>query len=623
MKTIVFSRILIIFTTLVVTGSLFAQASSDLDSYSERLRLENELKQNIESIVSTQLDRDTFEIGVSLSIEKVSKAPEAIRKTEDNSDFYPSDLNLGILDIGKVIDSYEDELEKERKKQEEQQGPEYQIKSLDVLVGLHQKYGEEYFKAFESWISDYSKKNLFSSASVKVFKIKEAKVEKPKEPKGTGFEGKSIYEKLKDFQWLVGGVIALLLFLFISLFRDFLRGRRELKQKKLELQHLSDLEDKKRQAEQQESEPEDDFEEEDEISSDGISDELYQQLCIKTTKLFASLGQGVETLLNYWLNEDRDGTEKLTILFDAVHTSMLRLEEKEAIEIGNKLRSLSDVYKPYMNELKDSFDSLMNIELDEHIEILKSIYWEMLKLSTLGVETIKQPFDFLNSMSPQELELIMNGQDLQTRSLVLLHMNSTQQKSYIDKLEFNEIKDIVSTSLEHVDVDTKIIEDVETAVKVVSKSIEKADVGSKLNLLPKTVKILEALPVSKEIKVLRDLRNENAIDVNSLGSVFLTFAFLDLWKKDMLSLFVKRFSTEEVTSLIRILPESREQILEVCSDRVRQIVSDNLQIDSIETESQLATKIAEMKKKVYSLMGAENITLDSIYVEQQEVRNAA
>ena len=149
MKTIVFSRILIIFTTLVVTGSLFAQASSDLDSYSERLRLENELKQNIESIVSTQLDRDTFEIGVSLSIEKVSKAPEAIRKTEDNSDFYPSDLNLGILDIGKVIDSYEDELEKERKKQEEQQGPEYQIKSLDVLVGLHQKYGEEYFKAFE------------------------------------------------------------------------------------------------------------------------------------------------------------------------------------------------------------------------------------------------------------------------------------------------------------------------------------------------------------------------------------------------------------------------------------------------------------------------------------------
>ena len=120
----------------------------------EQLRLETEIEEkvnnNLRTTLATQLKPETFNLAVRVKIQS-RKKEDRTKELKDTSPQVAAGLGFADVDVQKIIDSYERELEVIKRSKDLSQ-VDYNISSMTILVGVSELYTDEYVATLADWL---------------------------------------------------------------------------------------------------------------------------------------------------------------------------------------------------------------------------------------------------------------------------------------------------------------------------------------------------------------------------------------------------------------------------------------------------------------------------------------
>jgi|GEM_PF-5003775 len=611
----------------------FSYGQTTVDHLQMESKIAEQMKTRIESVIATQLDEETFNVSVSVSLNKVPKQkqkPEERKPKKPKIDLDEPDLFIGLLDIDQILESYEEEIAELQQQKaiaiEQKEKPEssFQLSRMSVRVGLHEKYGREYFNEFNNWLTGYVNDQYGNIASVQTEYIaiatdksiledknKEEKKrniasEKPPVTESDTFDNRTLYEKMRDFQSLLFGFLLFLVGIFLIVTFKAMKSRDSFLPKTFRLdipplQVSNPIAENNKNSE--EEEPTEDF-------SDIISS--IERITHKLGILCFDLGNQLKLIKSAWLRQ-QDGDLKLALLFDA----MIVCREKAVELFGEHKASLwIDALKINENskvKMEHAFSEMADYHPQEKLELLEAMYWDLMTLKMLGPEAYHKPFSILEEVPEKYLETILNSQDRKTRNIALLYMDKSKKNKILGNMSYEQRRDLIKDTLRFNKIQQNEFSDIESAIKLSARSIKMESESSHVELYPKISRILSDLDPIEEIKLLREIISELPNDGEKLKRSYTTWAFFDEWDINLAPRVVSKLRPQVITQLVRLMPSFQSHFLSCCPDGLRVMVESDLSSDyrpSIEEQRKL---LLEAKRHLLKFLNKEDYALKDLY----------
>jgi hypothetical protein len=262
----------------------------------------------------------------------------------------------------------------------------YAVSKIEVLVGLDESFDDAYIAKFNNWLADRVKSDYGSIAIAATSKIK-LKEEKPIPPQA---------ESWRDFLPIIPYLLLGLCILFAAYF--LAKGLRRLGEgsKTIVIESSNPIalnqaisEDKIADAEEEKSHPENEVPQIERAKVLNDSNQLVGKIAF----LCLELGKLVNELVRVWLTTGKEGYMKTAILVDTI----VSIREKIRIENG-VLPALqvpldSDLSASYEENLAEAYRQTPQMTEDEREEYLEKIYWDLISIKTLGIQSLRRPFD--------------------------------------------------------------------------------------------------------------------------------------------------------------------------------------------------------------------------------------
>ena len=609
-------KLTMVFIPLVFFQRVHCRVLSN-DYFEAKKAIEQSLTQNLVEVIQTKLKKKTFNASVSVKLGKIKKNKKNIRSP--NSEELLSDLRLGVFDIAKIVESYEKKINEIEDEKKQSFNEKYFLVEAKISVGLDPSYGEEYSLQFSTWLKKYVSENISPKAKSHVELIDSPKESVPE--KIDPSQVKPIYDQLRDFQFLLGSLLVLLTFLFIAFLFRFKKPQNEMVNSPqmpappVYESQSQGVEESPSEKENSDPKSQENEEEESDWQQANIIKEV-DEYSKKIITLCLKLGKSIEPIVTKWSHQGLENQLKILVLFDALISLQeggAKLHDLEKSKIQEVETILAKVSEP----IKEIFEDASELSLSEKLEVSKSTYWGLASLQLLGKEQFKIPFSELQEFNFSEVKNIMESQDIKTQSIVMLHLDENKRKEYLENLDYKHKKNLIRTAIDHSTLEVTEMEDIQTSIKVLSKTIQKSDRREHLNLFPKTSKVLKSLKPSEEIKMLREIRSDSSKSTEIIKSYYSTIAFIDDWEERFVKKILENISSEELTEFLRFTPDIKDNILSHCPERIRIIVEDELRLDSITSEEKKNSLFQSLQKKVNRLLNDENIVVGDLYVNEK------
>lgn len=119
------------------------------------------------------------------------------------------------------------------------------------------------------------------------------------------------------------------------------------------------------------------------------------------------------------------------------------------------------------------------------------------------------------------------------------------------------------------------LEDVKNLEREVKPAVsEKKEDSQEVSLRPLQISLLETLPINERIVLLREVGP--LLENQFLKSEFPTLAFVDEWPETVLKSLISIADSSEIITLLRLVPEVKNQVIKVCAPRLAEIVEDDI-----------------------------------------------
>ncbi|MBX2989215.1 MAG: hypothetical protein KF802_15105 [Bdellovibrionaceae bacterium] len=614
------SGLLFLASFFAVNGA-FAQARPTSALMEIRTKLEKEIQGNLENAIATQLERGTFNVSVSVKLSEAgdAKPPEQPKIPSDR----PLGLDLGAINVEEIVNSYEREIEELKLKQAQarkEDKPRFNVDRIAVDVGLAEDYPEEYRKTFADWLKAKVAKDFGRIAQSSVNVIHRLKViEKPKEE-----IHKTPFDRLRELQQLSGLLIlGLLLALGAWLIgRSLIKAAREQQNVALQPTGTFNLESNlpAAAAAAEEARPEMDatIPPLEHLPSPVHTETLVTKIAFVCIELQGRLNE----LVRVWIDSGEEGYIKTALLIDAMMTAREKMLTQAGAMPMLQIPLDEDLVTSREEHLAEAYRRIIQMDFAERIPVLEQIYWDLISVRTLGLQSLRRPFDFLSGMGADEVKELLKTQKKESRALALLYMNEDSRVEIFEKAENEEKENLVQEILMHSQMTQQSIWDSDTAVKVTAMNYAQPGRERLVNLFPRTLEVLSVLNSLDEIRILRNVAPSLPDRGYDLKTQYVTLAFLEEWKPEFVRKLMSNAGSDEITALVRALPGAKELIFEQCPPKVKLIVEDDLKVTANPDLTVMAAKIESLKNKWMRLVQAEKIQLVKVF-RSEPVREAA
>lgn len=550
-------------------------------------RIENQINRNMGSLLATQLPVTSFEVATRVKVVEVPPAaePKPDKKKRELEEM-PAGMDLGSVDVRELIESYKQQIEemkafKETAVQPSKPEPKFAISRLEIILGLDSRYDEAYVRQFREWFSKRVKLDYGPATVATVNALKDLP-KKPEEklPTDPAIDGKKP-GPLNDLTFLAYLILAIGLVAaswFLSM------GLRKLGEgsKKLLVEHTNTVSPEQQQRQRERGARRRDDEDDPDMVPILIDSTLrpppvLDELLGKISLLCMELGSRVNELVQVWLSNGTEGYLKAAVLID----SIVAVREKmrgESVIAALRIPLDADLATSYEVNIVEAYRQASQMSKETKFEYLGRIYWDLLSIRTLGLESMRRPFDYMQGMNDVDFTELLNAQDNQTKALALMFSDSNRTKIFLEKVDDAGKEQIIHSMLNISQISKKQIRSMDGFLKEkFSQHTQNAE-GSLVNLFPRTVDILNSITAVDEIRVLRNVVQALPDEGVTLKQQYVTLAFVDEWHMEYISKLVRIASISELAQLIHMVPEVQESILSVCSDRMKTMLQDDLRM---------------------------------------------
>ncbi|WP_413293371.1 hypothetical protein ACLSU7_18475 [Bdellovibrio sp. HCB185ZH] len=605
----------LILALLVLFNSCFAFAQANnlaSDVVSKRNAIENEVRRNLEDLISTRLEKKTFNVAVRAQLSPI-QPPK--KEKEPEAEKLPEGMDIGSIDVRNVVDSYERKIEELKlKKEQAKEEKQFQISSLEVFVGLDtEAYPESYVKDLNKWLQDRLTKDYGRVAKATVGKIS-LKKEKPKDAVPVKeVPPETLAQQLRKWAPVIAAaLLALALFIMGLLLRSGMASIASA-QKPLTIEQKGELalEGTGTDAlggEAQEQLP---------APVGRLASEELDMMIKKIAFVCMEIGARTNELIKVWIDANEEGFAKTALLVDCLITAREKIMKETGAMAALRIPLEQEMISNYEEHLAEAYRNVGMMDDPEKLTMLKGIYWDLISVRTLGIQSLRRPFDFLNQASSADVRELLDHQPDDTRALAMMYLPKETQSDILTNMdEFNKLNTIRSMLL-NAEVDVKKIWDHDTSVKVVVESQQSKEQTRLVNLFPRTLEAIQTLTPVDEITTLRKVSPSLPMDGRNLKHNYVTLAFVEEWKPDYIRRLTQIATAEEVLNLIRVVPQAQEAILAQCPPMMKTILSDDLKLNSKVDLNVQNQKVKALKAKWAKLLQAENITIARIYVDRE------
>lgn len=610
-----------VFLTAFLATGLEAQAQSNVltaEALDVRNRLENEIQKNLQQLLATRLDPKTFTIAVRA---RVTVMPPPQPEEKKAPETLPAGMDLGTIDVRELLESYEKQIEELKVRQEakKDQPVQYQLRSLEVAVGLSETYGDEYAATFTTWLKNKMRTDYGSVATANVNKVKFTDLEKDKAPKEPETPVPPPFDPLR----LIPLAAALLVALALVLLGRFLKSG--LSQVASAQKTLS-LEQKGEWALGSSTfEPEEEKDVTDTGAVERFNPHEPDRLVSKIAFVCLELNERLNDLVRVWIDAGDEGFVKTALLID----TMINAREKIMSSTGAlpplRIPIDEEIVKLREENLAEAYRQVATMEEQAKTELLEEIYWDLISCRTLGLQSLRRPFDFLQGLPKENVQELLSVQKEDAQALALVYLPGELQNEILNEYDERKKTDVIKNMLVQSQISQRQIWDIDTSVKVATINSSAQPEEKLVNLFPRTVEVLQSLSAVDEIKILRQVAPQLPENGLTVKQQYTTLAFIDEWKSDYVRKLAQTATGDELVTLIRQVSASQKVILDQCSPKVRMIIEDDLKLSSIQDVAVTNTKLASLKAKWNKIVVSENLPMTRVLENRRSegISNAA
>jgi hypothetical protein len=600
-------RIIICLTLFFFSIASWGQANLSSDVIKIRNNIENDIRKNLEDLIATKLEKKTFNVAVRVQLSPI-QPPK--KEKDENSKRLPDGMDIGGIDVRNLVDSYEKKIaEMKIQKELTKDGKQYQISSLEVFVGLDEHYPAKYGKELQKWLQARLSKDYGSVAKSTVSAITPGE-----KPPPEAIQEEPLLKKLRPWTSVIA---ALLLALALTLLGSLLKsGMKAIATapKALSLDQKGELA-LSPPPKSDEDKAEDgmlDMQNVTRMGSDNID-----QMITKIAFVCLEIGAKVNDLVKVWIDANEEGFTKTALLVDCLVCAREKIMSETGALAPLRIPIEQEMIASYEEHLSEAYRNVSAMDDIDKLEMMKIIYWDLISVRTLGLQSLRRPFDFLSQTSTAEVREILLQQNDDTKALALMYLPKETQSDLLSEMdEFNRLNTIRAMLLNS-EVDAKKLWDHDTSVKVVVEGQNSREQSRLVNLFPRTLEAIKSLSPLDEIATLRKVCPSLPNDGRNLKHNYVTFAFVDEWKPDAQRRLTQIATADEILLLMRTIPAAQEQLLIECPPMMKKILEDDLKLNSITDISIQNQKLLSLKLKWSKLLQTENILLSRIYNEQK------
>lgn len=609
-----------LFIIFAIFGVLPAQAQLRSNVLDTRNKLEVEIQKNLSDLISTRLEKTTFNVAVRV---QVKEAPSGKKKPEtpQEKESLPAGLGVGLIDVRELVESYEKQIEEMKLLKEslqEREDPKFQATKIEVIVGLDEStYDEVYAAEFGKWLTQRVLTDFgnLGKSEVNRFKLKDKSIEKDLEKTAPTLD-KNKDLSIRDIIYLVcAGLVVLGLIMLGSLVRSGLKengtGKKDLvlePKGEWALKNLDTVGDLSSLPE-----PAPILEPVQRLSARDL-----EHILGKIAFVCMELGLKVNELVRVWVDSGEQGYIKSALLIDSMMAAREKIMSTTGALPALRIPLDEDIASSQEENLAEAYRQVSQMSDFDRLAKLEEIYWDLISVKTLGLQSLRRPFDFLQSLNQESLKEVLETQKEESKALALMYLPGDSQREYFNSIENDEKEKVLKKMLTNNQISQKQIWDLDTSLKV-SLINQSSQAEEKLvNLFPRTIEVLQTLDALSEIRMLRNIAPSLPEGGLVLKQQYTTLAFLPEWKPEYIRRLVASCTGQEIVRLMRTFELAQSTILEACTEKVRIIVGDDLRLKDSDDELAATKTLAAIKNKWLKIVANENIPMSKVIQIQKE-----
>lgn len=529
------------------------QNSSFGDHLAATALLEELISRRLTTELSTQIDEKNFRLGVQAQVQKRGKDPAAQPLTP------LSDLELGFLNPDELLSQAN-----ANRQEFDFFIKNFSLSKLKVHLGLQPGVSDEVDKEITAWLNQRLKAEFGNLVESETHRIRGQDEVLPPQPK-------SLSEKLRDFQELVGSFL-LALGLTIAAFLVGLFYYLATKQ-------VSPLPDLKLEGElESRAAAESSAELSAQKAVNSVSAETLTDLKTKILDLSVKIGADLSVVIEEWCLEGEKGLLKTAALAEAC---------------ANKLGRLP-IPEQFKKQLTTLFTQQGAEPDDQRLDLLNEVYWALLATVNFGGESLRQPFSFLGGAEPEQTSKILLQNNLKLQAVTALYMPDSLRTSYLDSLNPSQKVALLAEAATMAEIEEQEFQSIENQM---AGFFKKTSDTATIALDNTFSKIADSLSIIESFELLPQVKGPV---LEKFKRTQPALAFFHEWPLPQQKKILSKATTEEIMAYLRIKPDLTEKFLEVVSPMARTIIADDIQRpDKLEPEqknkllTQLASRLAQ------------------------------
>ena len=564
-------------------GNLSEAISLRPEAISAKMVIEQLLERRYAQGLSVFLDRKYFNVGVELVLDEVKKDKKSenqknSKKTEieeaiDDGSSLPTDLLLGSLEMDEVLKG---EMVPELRERIDQFISAYQVKTVNISVGILSTLGDAVKAKTEKYLNDRVNAEFGTAGKTVVSYLFD-----PAEQK------KNWLDHVGHFQILLG-LLSLALALFLG---SFLWSFSTKKQK-------IDQVGKNTGSTKNETEAGAESSTGASAGSSASSGGGYAGAAagsgaagIAGVAAGASGGSGggvggtqLSDDANQVTKDIAHYSQRLVGLFQRTqkeNESVFRIWCESGDEGLMKIACFAEAMGGEMGKLPipvdsaslvtQAFSKMPEVSPLQKRNILVKIYWDLMMALNLGTETLERPFAYLSSMKTSMINQVLVDQNPKMKALVSLFMPDSARNQYISGQDENTKLELLKHALDLNEIASDELRAQDDQFK--AKLHHDVDFGKETVAIDSAfLKVLRALTPVEEMTLLSQIKGSG---IESYKRTYASLAFLSEWQDSVLKVFLAKAKSEEVVAYLRVFPEQKFRIVELCPYMTAEVVNDD------------------------------------------------
>jgi flagellar motor switch protein FliG len=576
---------MIFWMLFLVTLPTMAAPNSNIalspEALSAKSFLEDVLARRYSQELATKVDRGAFTLGATLDLTEVVKKvtpPPPAQPSEPMSD-----LMLGTLDPEELIKK----VTTTEERQNLVQGflSKYRIKAVTVAVGLREDINPAVKADVTKWLTTRLKGEFGAIGKSTISDIKREEVKPPKDTV------KTLWDWLDQFQSLAGQIVLALAILLGAVLWQLMGSKssnesREVAGAPAQTSMAAggqgaSVEKEKEKLAEEELKQREQMRLKQEI-------DLYMS---RLNELVPRLGPEFEGIIRYWSKTGDVGKLKIASLADAVGRTIGRLPiPVDAAQDTAKI-----------------FAKMAARSLNEKLESLQSIYWDILTAMNLGAQTLEQPFGYLGGINIGLVNQVLMDENPKMKTVVSLFLPDNLRAQYFESLSADNKLQLLETAVELTQIESSELKSLDGSL------LKKLKPGAATNVIPLEMtlnKVIAALTPTEELIMLPKLQGA-AIEEFKRSTASL--AFLGEWPENKLGILFASCPSNEITALLRTRQDLAEKVLAQCPPLTAEMVSEELaQLDRTDA-SEKDHLIQQLSERLKQAVASQELKLKEIF----------